>query len=114
MAKIMKKTKADAAPEKASAKKEMAAEVAKPTKTSRKKIELVAEPEATKKPKALAKPRGIAPKKDNVVEIQHSKAVSREMIERLAYLYWVQRGYQHGYALQDWVRAEQELLQRAS
>ena len=39
---------------------------------------------------------------------------SREEIERLAQTYWAQRGYQDGYAEQDWLRAEQELLKMAS
>jgi hypothetical protein len=36
------------------------------------------------------------------------------VIEQLAYRYWAQRGYQHGYAVQDWLRAERELRGRAS
>jgi hypothetical protein len=44
----------------------------------------------------------------------HPKVVSREMIEKVAYQIWVQRGYQHGYALEDWIAAERELLERAS
>jgi hypothetical protein len=39
---------------------------------------------------------------------------SREEIERLAQQYWAQRGYQDGFAEQDWFRAEQELRQKAS
>ena len=39
---------------------------------------------------------------------------SREQIEDLARAYWAQRGYQDGFAEQDWLRAEQELLQMAS
>jgi len=39
---------------------------------------------------------------------------SREEVERLARKYWAQRGYQDGYAEQDWLRAEQELRQKAS
>ncbi len=114
MANTVKTTKATATPRKASAKNEKAAEVAKPTTTPRKKIALVAEPEAAKKQNATTKPRNLAAKKDNVVAISQPAIVSREKIAQLAYLYWVQRGCQHGYALQDWVRAEQELLQRAS
>jgi len=38
----------------------------------------------------------------------------REEIERLARVYWAQRGYVDGFAEQDWLRAEQELLQMAS
>jgi hypothetical protein len=39
---------------------------------------------------------------------------SRAEIEQLARQYWAQRGYTDGYAEQDWLRAEQELLQMAS
>jgi hypothetical protein len=36
-------------------------------------------------------------------------APSRDQIERLAYLYWLDRGCQEGSAEEDWLRAEQEL-----
>ena len=39
---------------------------------------------------------------------------TREEIEKLARAYWEQRGYQDGFAEQDWLRAEQELLKMAS
>jgi hypothetical protein len=39
---------------------------------------------------------------------------SRAEIEVLAQKYWAQRGYTDGYAEQDWLRAEHELLQMAS
>jgi len=72
----------------------------------------VAEP---KKAKAAAqKPRKAAAKKERVVAISQPGIVPREMIEQVAYLNWVQRGYQHGYALEDWIKAERELLGRAS
>jgi hypothetical protein len=104
MADTAKKTKATATPRIGSTKKENAAEVAKPTKASRKIIELVAKVEATKKAKT-------ATKKDNVIAISRP---ARDVIEQLAYQYWAQRGYQHGNSLQDWLRAEQELQERAS
>ncbi|MHB8391860.1 MAG: DUF2934 domain-containing protein [Acidobacteriaceae bacterium] len=66
-----------------------------------------------KKTKATAKPRKAAKKKENVTEIT-KPAPSREEIERLAQKFWAERGYQDGYAEQDWLRAEQELLQMAS
>jgi len=37
------------------------------------------------------------------------EAPSRERIARLAYSYWVARGYQGGSPEEDWLRAEQEL-----
>jgi len=38
--------------------------------------------------------------------------VTQEDIAKRAYLYWVERGYQHGDPVQDWVRAESELIGR--
>jgi hypothetical protein len=114
MADTVKKTKATATPNRASAKNMKVAEVAKPTTPVRKEIELVAKVEAPKKTKAAAKPRKTPTKKENVFAISPPKIVSRDMIEQVAYQNWVQRGYQHGYALEDWLRAEQELLGRAS
>lgn len=34
---------------------------------------------------------------------------SREEIAKLAHSYWVARGYAHGFAEEDWLRAEREL-----
>jgi hypothetical protein len=65
-----------------------------------------------KKPKAAAKPRKTAVKKENVSG--RPTMPPREQVEELARRYWAQRGYQDGYAEQDWLRAEQELLQMAS
>ena len=111
MADTAKKTKVAATPRQASASKVKATEAAKPTTTARKGIELVAKVETPKKAKTLAKPSKTAAKKDKVVAISKP---SREVIEQLAYQYWEQRGYQHGYAIQDWLRAERELQERAS
>lgn len=38
-----------------------------------------------------------------------TKPVSHEEIAKLAHSYWVARGYAHGSAEADWLRAEQEL-----
>jgi hypothetical protein len=109
MADTAKKTKATATPRQASAKNVKVAQVAKPTTPVRKDIELVAKVELPKKAKATAAiPHKAATK------ISHTKDVSREMIEQVAYQLWVRRGYQHGYALEDWIKAERELLERAS
>jgi hypothetical protein len=115
MADTAKKTKATATPRQASAKKAKDAEAAKPTKAASKGIELVAKVDVPKKAKApAAKPRKTTPMRENVIAISHPTIVSREMIEQVAYLKWVQRGCQHGCALEDWIKAEQELLERAS
>jgi hypothetical protein len=39
--------------------------------------------------------------------------VSQEAIAEQAYLYWEARGFQGGDSVSDWVRAEEELKQRA-
>jgi hypothetical protein len=71
--------------------------------------------DSVKKTKAPAKPRTTATKKE-AVAIAAPKTImpSREEIERVARNYWAQRGFQDGYAEQDWFRAEQELRQKAS
>ena len=113
MADTVKKTNAIATPRQPSAKNIKVAEVAKPT--VRKGIELVPKVEELNKAKAAsAKPPETATKKENVVSNSQPKVVSREKIEQVAYQIWVQRGYQHGYALEDWIAAESELLERAS
>ena len=68
----------------------------------------------TVKKKAPAKPRKTAAKKETAAKVVAATMPSREEIEKLAQKYWAQRGYQDGYADQDWLRAEQELRQKAS
>ena len=46
---------------------------------------------------------------ENVVSAQ-VVTVSQDEIARLAYSYWVERGYQGGNPQEDWARAEQALL----
>lgn len=69
--------------------------------------------ETVKKAKAPAKPRKTAAKKEKVTQLAATRP-SHEEIEKLARSYWEQRGYQDGFAEQDWLRAEQELLKMAS
>jgi hypothetical protein len=38
---------------------------------------------------------------------------SKEEVEKLAYSFWEARGFEHGFADQDWLRAENELSARA-
>ena len=38
--------------------------------------------------------------------------IAREEIAHLAYSYWEARGFAHGMADEDWIRAEAELLAR--
>lgn len=55
-----------------------------------------------------------APKATTVAAKVKATTPTREEIARLAQQYWVERGWQEGYAEQDWLRAEQELLGIAS
>ena len=74
--------------------------------------------DTAKKTKAPAKPRKAATKttakKEKAIQTVRVALPSRAEIEQLARQYWAQRGYTDGYAEQDWLRAEQELLQMAS
>ena len=70
--------------------------------------------EGLKKTKAPAKPRKTAAKREKAVQAMHLVHPSREKIEELARSYWAARGYQDGFAEQDWLRAERELLKMAS
>jgi hypothetical protein len=70
--------------------------------------------DTTKKAKTTAKTRKPAIKKEKLTSAATHALPSREEIERLAQTYWAQRGYQDGFAEQDWLRAEQELLKKAS
>src|SRR5271155_4494183 len=58
----------------------------------------------TTKAKAGAKPRKPTTTKKKA-EITMVAKPSREEIERRARAYWAERGYQDGYAEQDWLRA---------
>ena len=58
-------------------------------------------------------PKAIAPKK-TTKKVQEIRTVSREEIATLAHQLWAERGYQHGHDAEDWLRAEQALLGKAS
>jgi Protein of unknown function (DUF2934) len=91
-----------------------------------KKIKAPAKPKAVKTPdgetgsavtavpKAAVKTRAKAAPKSKTVDIAAVRTPSYEEIARLAERYWAERGWQDGYAEQDWLRAEQELLGMAS
>ena len=65
-------------------------------------------------PKAVAKTKAKAAPKSKTIDIAASRTPSYEEIARLAERYWAERGWQDGYAEQDWLRAERELLGMAS
>jgi hypothetical protein len=61
-------------------------------------------------PKAAAKTKVKAAPKTETVDVAASRTPTYEEIARLAERHWAERGWQDGYAEQDWLRAEQELL----
>jgi hypothetical protein len=70
-------------------------------------------------PKVAAKTKGKAAPKAKAVEtkavdVAASRTPTYEEIAQLAERYWAERGWQDGYAEQDWLRAEQQLLGVAS
>jgi hypothetical protein len=65
-------------------------------------------------PKAAAKTKVKAAPKSKAVDIAASRTPSYAEIAQLAERYWAERGWQDGYAEQDWLRAERELLGMAS
>ena len=70
--------------------------------------------EIVKKTKAVAKPRKTVTTKAKAVQPPKVVMPSRTEIEALARKHWAQRGYTDGHAVQDWLHAEQQLLQMAS
>jgi hypothetical protein len=70
--------------------------------------------EAKKKTKSVAKPPNTAAKKAVVANEVQTIGPSREQIAELARKYWAERGWQDGYAEQDWLRAEEKLRGIAS
>ena len=77
------------------------------------------------KPATTAKPRKTAAKKSaNGVSAEpivinghaaaHERAVPHDEVAKLAHTYWQERGGKHGYHVEDWFRAEQELRGKAS
>jgi hypothetical protein len=53
-------------------------------------------------------------KKAEMPKVTIMKRVSHDDIAKLAHRYWIERGYQHGNPDEDWLRAERELLGKAS
>ncbi|MFZ0747018.1 MAG: DUF2934 domain-containing protein [Terracidiphilus sp.] len=75
--------------------------------------------ETIKKASTPSKARAIAPKKPatkkkDIAANGIHMTPSREEVARLAHRYWAERGHQHGRDAEDWFRAEQELLGKAS
>ena len=58
---------------------------------------------------SVSAPTSIASKKTSA-----KASVTHEEIARLAHKFWAERGGQHGHDSEDWLRAEQTLLGKAS
>lgn len=59
-------------------------------------------------------PKSIASKRKTSGTVTEIKAISHDEIAVLAHRFWAERGFQHGHDAEDWLRAEQELLRKAS
>jgi hypothetical protein len=105
----VRKTLKIAKPRKTATTKVNVAKAAGATAKEHEGIALVAKEDKVKA--VTSKPRKAA---GNDLEVTNIAATPlREAIEYRAYCYWTERGFQDGSALQDWLRAERELL-RAS
>lgn len=69
---------------------------------------------APTKPKATVGTTKKTTTKQTVAEKVTATTPTHEEIARLAQQYWAERGWQDGQAVQDWLRAERELMQIAS
>jgi hypothetical protein len=107
MANTVQKTIKTATPRKAAIKKVKLAEADIAAASKPQGIAPQAKAEAADK--VAAKTRKTAPAAQEVTQKAATPAAAREEIEYRAYCYWAERGFQHGSALQDWLRAEYEL-----
>jgi hypothetical protein len=73
----------------------------------------VAAKHSTNAPKKTADKKEVAPATEEVSVATITFVVSQEAIAEQAYLYWEARGFHGGDPVSDWVRAEEELKQRA-
>jgi hypothetical protein len=79
-------------------------ETVKKTTTRKPKAETAAKPaKSTVKAKVNGKPNNVT-----------TMSPSHDQIATLAHRLWAEGGYQHGRAAEDWFRAEQELVSKAS
>src|SRR5580704_15943107 len=97
----------------------MSEETVKKTKTTAKSKSAAktqaGEKEAVKAaPKVGAKKTVKAAAKTETVDVMATHTPSYTEIAQLAERYWAERGWQDGYAEQDWLRAERELVGAAS
>ncbi len=71
-------------------------------------------PETVKKASTPQKPRKVVTRKKAVPTNLTQMTASHEQIAQLAHRFWAERGQHHGHHEEDWFRAEQELLGKAS
>jgi hypothetical protein len=92
------------------------AEIVKKTKAPAKsKSAVKAETEgAVRTAPAVTAKKTVKAAKAKTVEVVAASAPSYAEIAQLAERYWAERGWQDGYAEQDWLRAERDLLGAAS
>ena len=77
---------------------------------------------STRKPKTASKTTTPAKPRKKAAAAQNSNRnghvteirISHEQVAMLAHRFWIDRGFQHGHHEEDWLRAEQELLGKAS
>ncbi|MDR3744832.1 MAG: DUF2934 domain-containing protein [Acidobacteriaceae bacterium] len=109
MAGTEKKAKAPAKTRTTAASAKAPVPAAKATKTAAK-----APTTAVKAPVAAAKKtatKGVSVAKSVTAKKPASKSAPTQFeIEQLAYSFWVERGHHGGYDVQDWLRAERELM----
>lgn len=82
------------------------------TKDTVKKTKAPAKPRATAKKKTTVDAEVVAAPVETAVAAPAERKVSQpshDEIAALARQYWQERGWQDGYAEQDWLRAEREL-----
>lgn len=64
-------------------------------------------------PKTIAA-KTVAPTKKTARANGSETRASHEQIAALAHRFWAERGHQHGHDAEDWLRAEQQLIGKAS
>src|ERR1700743_281736 len=67
---------------------------------------------STNAPKKTADKTEVVPASE-VSVVSTTIVITQEAIAEQAYLYWEARGFQGGDSVSDWIRAEEELKQRA-
>lgn len=69
---------------------------------------------AVKAAPAVAAKKAVKAASKKTIDVAGASAPSHAEIAQLAAQYWAERGWQDGYAEQDWLRAERELVGAAS